>query len=473
MTDEFKKWLASASVRCILAEVKVKVGGVETTRYLSSSHFTSKPTDTPANTPYAANGDGSLSFGSLDIDNSDCAVDSWLNDLWAMREIKIYVGAPYWPRSMFQAVFTGTVEDISPRARNILTLKIRDVLAVLNSPVTTAVIGGTGDNKDTILPITLGEVFNIEPTLINEFGDPVYQVNQGAIESIIEVRDNGYPVSATFDVANGKFTLTNARYGTITCDVQGAHIGGAYKNDVGSLVEALATTLGDGEKVSSSLFDSAAMTAFKTANPQPVGYFIPDRVNRLQAMQELAASVGAAVTCSMSGLVKLAKLEFGTPSRTISSKDMEDGSFSPTSKSSVLGAVQLAGCKNWTPQDAAGLAAALPTASIPLLTEEFVVVKQEDALVLADYKQSAPAQIDTFLIVESDLVSEALRRLNLWKVPRYTYRFTCFAENFDVELGDTITLKYPRFGLDTGVSAIVMGLETNFMTGRISIEVLV
>ena len=101
------------------------------------------------------------------------------------------------------------------------------------------------------------------------------------------------------------------------------------------------------------------------------------------------------------------------------------------------------------------------------------MVKQEDALVLADYKQSAPAQIDTFLIVESDLVSEALRRLNLWKVPRYTYRFTCFAENFDVELGDTITLKYPRFGLDTGVSAIVMGLETNFMTGRISIEVLV
>ena len=279
MTDEFKKWLASASGRGILAEVKVKVGGVETTRYLSSSHFTSKPTDTPANTPYAArltggfsfsrsigaNGDGSLSFGSLDIDNSDCAVDSWLNDLWAMREIKIYVGAPYWPRSMFQAVFTGTVEDISPRARNILTLKIRDVLAVLNSPVTTAVIGGTGDNKDTILPITLGEVL------------------------IIEVRDNGYPVSATFDVANGKFTLTNARYGTITCDVQGAHIGGAYKNDVGSLVEALATTLGDGEKVSSSLFDSAAMTAFKTANPQPVGYFIPDRVNRLQAMQELAA----------------------------------------------------------------------------------------------------------------------------------------------------------------------------------------
>lgn len=487
MTEDFKKWLLSAGVRCILVEVGVKVDGVETTRYLSNRVFTTKPTDTPANTAYTSRitggfsfsraisigNESNLSFGSIDMHNVDGQLDDWLEDVWALRPIKIYMGAPYWPRSMFELVFSGTVEDIAPKSRSVLSLKLRDVLAPLNAPVTTAVVGGGGDNKDSIIPIAVGEVFNITPLLVSTIGDPVYRVSQGAVERIIEIRDNGYPISATTSAGTGTFTLTNARYGTITCDVQGVLMSGTYKNSVGDIVEALATSLGDGQKLLESDLDTDAIASFKTAHTQPVGYYISDRVNRLQAMQEVANSVGAVVSCSLGGKVKLVKLEFSTPTITISEANMIEGSFQPASKSPVKGAVQLAGCRNWTPQETSSLAASLPIASLPLLSEEYTVVKQEDVAVVADYKQSAPAQEDTLLCVESDVQAEALRRLNLWKVPRRTFRFTCFSEMFDIELGQTITLTHPRFGLAAGKPAIVVALATDFMAGKVDMEVLV
>ena len=487
--EYFSKWLASPSKRCLLAEVGVKTGGVEVTRYLSSIGYVSEPTDTPANTHYQARISGGFSFsrsldlsgsggdissGDLELDNTDGALDAWLDDIWAMRTIKLWLGSADWPKSQFVQVFSGTVEDIAPKDRYHLSIKLRDVLAPLNTQISTAVVGGTGDNKSALLPIALGEVFNVEPLLLSTTGSQVYRVGLGAVESIIEVRDNGYPVSVSKNAAAGTFTLTNQRYGQITCDVQGAKVNGAYRNDVGGLIEWVATTLGDGTKLDASAIDSSALAAFRAAHTQPVGLWIPDRANRLETMQQLAASIGATVTATPLGAVRVVQPAFGTPSRSIGPAQMVEGTFAPAGRPKIHGAIQLAGCRNWTPQDKSALAASIATASLPILEDEWIYSTASDATVVADYRQTtSPEPVETLLVSETDLAAEAARRLALWKVPRTVFKFDAYADLLDLELGDTINLTHPRLGLSGGSVALVVGLETDYVEGRVSVGVLV
>jgi hypothetical protein len=70
----------------------------------------------------------------------------------------------------------------------------------------------------------LGEVFNIEGipcSTSNPSTTLVYKVSSVPVHKIVEVRDNGVPVGYTPNAYGGKFTLTQASYGQITCTVQG------------------------------------------------------------------------------------------------------------------------------------------------------------------------------------------------------------------------------------------------------------
>ena len=74
-----------------------------------------------------------------------------------------------------------------------------------------------------------------------------------------------------------------------------------------------------------------------------------------------------------------------------------------------------------------------------------------DATVIADYRQtSSPEPVETLLVSETDLAAEAARRLALWKTPRTVFKFDGYAELFDLELGDTITLTSGNIAIGTG-----------------------
>lgn len=484
----FLAWLAQKNAtRVLLAEVAVKSGGVEITRYLSTLGYTSGAVDTPANTVYSgrisggvqftrkldlSGAGGSVAFGDIELDNSDGALDAWLTDIWARRTISLYLGDARWARSAFEKVFSGTVEDIGPKGRAGLSLRLSDVLAPLNGPISTTAVGGTADNKNALLPIALGEVFNVEPVLLDA-ATQKYAVHLGACEQIVEVRDNGVPVAITATAGSGYFTLTNARYGQITADVQGAKIAGSYRNDAGGLIEWVATTLGDGNMLATANVDAAALATFRAACTQPVGDWLPQRANRIAVMRDLAASVGATVTTTAGGLMRVVRLAFGASSAAVGTAQMIDGSFGPISRPDIVGAVRLNCCRNWTPQ-ASSLAGSVTAASLPLLLDEFVQYTATDATTLTDYKQSAtPEAADTLLVVESDATTEATRRLALWKTPRTVFAFDGWADLLPIELGDVITLTHPRFGLSAGAAGLVVGVTTDWAAAHVCLEVLV
>jgi hypothetical protein len=485
MTDEqFLAWLGSqAAVRVVLVEAGASVAGVEVVRLLSDRAFS-----TATGVPYLPiirggitfdetlplDGQPSLSTGSIEIDNADGERDTWLRDVWRNRGVEVFIGDARWPREQFRQIFAGTIDDIGARDQGVLNLALRDKLQRLNTPLSEATIGGEGVNKDVLLPHSFGEVFNVAPLLVDE-AHHEYQVHDGPIEGVIEVRDNGMPVLFTATPATGKFRLAKSAAGQITASVQGAAGTGGYVNTVAGIVQRLATEYGTVEdRLTLADIDLANFAAFAAAHPQPVGIWIADRANVLAVCQQLAASVGAQLAMSRAGQLRLLKIDLPAAgaARRVSSDEMIDRTFKPGNRTEVRAGVRLGYARCWTVQQS--LETGIPAAHRKLYEDEYLEATANDAAVAALYRlHGEPERVDTLLLEEADAKAEAARRLALWSVPRTLYPFGAFAPLMSLELGQPLTIIRDRFGMNAGVTGMVVGIKTDWTKRQVGVEVLV
>lgn len=489
MTDaQYLDWLqAPQSIRCVLVEATARVAGVETTRYLSTANYVTGSADTPANTAYRAvvggslsiseklsiDGSAALSAGDIELNNADGALDAWLLDVWENRAVNIWMGDVGWPRADFRLIFSGTQAALGCRDRATLNLGLRDKLQRLNTPVSDTRLGGSTDNKDRVKPLCFGECHNVEPLLT----DPAllkYQLHDGPIERIIEVRDNGVPVNYTGDLATGTFTLAAQPAGVITCSVQGDKFGGVYRNTISALVQRLVTGYGKAaDRFAAGDLDAANLSAFEAANPQPVGLYLPERTNVLAACADLAASVGAQLLMSAAGqlrLIKLALTGLGTPT-AVSAGLMAASSLRVADRPAVQAACKVGYCKNWTVQT--NLQTGIPEQHKNLFAAEWLTTTASDATVASVYRlNTEPVQTDTLLLTAADAAAEAARRLALWQVQRTVYSYTGTPVLMLQTLGAGQTLSHSRFGLSAGVTGQVVGVTRDWLAGRVQLEVL-
>jgi len=485
---EYIAWFSTPSAyRCILVEASANVGGSETTRYLSNRGYVTGISESPANTVYRAlisggvklsetlslETSGTLSYGEIELDNSDSTLDSWLVDVWENRNVSVFFGDSRWGRSDFRLVFKGLLGGISSQRRESLSLFLRDNLQKLNTPVTDIKLDGSTVNKDKLLPLTFGECHNVSPLLTNP-ATHEYQVHAGAIEDVIEVRDNGAPITVTKSLSTGKFSLVASPVGTITASVQGSKPS-SYTNKIADSIKYLVKTYGTAaNRLTDADIDLTNFAAFASANTTPVGLYLSDRTNLLEACQMLAGSVGAQVTMTRTGLLQLLRIDFpptGTP-RLLGRDDIVEHKLDVDNKLEVSSAVRIGFCKNYTVES--NLQTVIPEEHKTLYAQEWLTTTQSDSTVATKYKLLVePVQKDTLLLTGSDAASEATRRLNIVKQQRIVYKMTCFVSAFDIVLGQAVTLKYPRFGLDFGVLGVVVGLEPDWMNSRINVKVMV
>lgn len=500
MTDaQYLDWLKSqAAYRCVLIEVAVQIGGVESVVYLATKPFTTGPGEAPANTTYLPiatvgtlfterlllEGDGSLSAGDLEIDNIGGERDAWAGTsyVWANRSIKAYIGDVRWPRADFRMIFNGIVADIAPRGRSKLALKLRDKLQRLNTPISEAKLGGTGENQDALRPVAFGQVFNVTP-LRTSTGTLDYQGHDGSSEGIIEPRDNGAPLIGgeyTTNPAGGTFTLGDQPAGAVTVSFRGDNVGG-YRETVAPIIKRIVTAYGKAsDRFSDADIDLVNFSTFDSGHQQGVGLYSSDRLNVLTACQMLAGSLGAQLVMSRLGLLRIVQLALpgvGTPfvigpEHVVHTKQGES-TLQPTGRTAAVGAVKLGFCKNWTVQEA-GTLAGLPDRHKDLFSTEWRTTTKSDAATLAKFRLNAePVQQDTMLLTRADAGAEAQRRLDLWKVPRTTYEFDGVPELLQLELGQAVTVYNPRFGMAAGVPGIVISLAPDWNTGRVKVGFLV
>ena len=491
MTDAaFLAWLQSADcIRCALVEVVARIGGSETTLYLSNRNYVTGSSDTPASTAYVAcitggvsfaetlslDGTPSISYGDIELDNTGGVRDAWLGYVWANRQVRVYMGDPRWVRSDFRMIFDGVAGDLLARDAEVLNLSLLDKLQRLNNPVTEAVLGGATDNKDRLLPLAFGECHNVSP-LLTVPSTLTFQYHNGYAERLIEVRDNGAPITTfTSSLSTGKFTLTAAPVGQITADVQGAKPSGTYSNNISTLVQYIVQNYGPSTtRFVSGDLDAASLSTFASAHPQPVALWLSDRANVLQVCQDLAASVGAQVVVTTLGKLRLVQLALpagGTPT-AVTAQDFDEHSLSVSDRPPVQATAKLGWGRNWSVQTS-GLATGLPASSAAALGLGLLSATSSDATATSVYKLGAqPEQVDTLLVVESDATTEAARRRDLWKTPRQVYTARYRAHLLLTELGDAITLTHARFGLSGGVTGLVTHVARDWLAGRVTIGVL-
>lgn len=490
--SEIITWLKTPDhIRVILVEVNgVLIEGTSSTLYLSNKSFTTTSTDSPANTTYdpcivggvsfneslSTSGDASIGYGDIELTNILGDKDNWLNYVWTNRQIKIYIGDPRWSRSDFYLIFDGVIGDITSREKSKLNLILLDKLQRLNNPITEQVLGGTGNNKDRILPLLFGECFNIEPINTDSIPNVLeYMVHNGPIEDILEVRDKGVPVSITKNLANGKFTLNRTPAGQITASVQGFKPS-TYSNNIATLIKTIITTYGtDANKLSISDIDTDNFDTYATTYTNPVGYYCKDRNNIIEVCQKLAKSIGANITCTSKGLIRLVRLSIpgNSTSYSVSSDDMLRDSMSISEKLAVKGAIKLTYCKNWTIQNSSALAGSVNPVNVTLFDREWATVTSSNQTVIDNYKLSSePIQEETYFLTEVPASTEALRRLNLWSSPRFIITATYYAHLLGVELGDTMYITHPRFNLNNKIGTAI-SIDRDWINGRVTIGVLV
>jgi hypothetical protein len=489
MTDEqYMDWLKNpAAVRMVLIEAEVNVGGAEVTRYIGCREYVTGPTESPANTVYlplakgglafteqvSLIGEASLSGGDIELDNADGSLDSWLGDVWRNRRLRAWSGDPAWPRADFRLRFDGIVDDIGSSSRDTINLVLRDKLQRLNTPISEAKLGGTSQNKDAIIPIPFGECHNVTPLLTDavalEYGF------LGAVESTFEVRTNGKPIAVMLHNQAGRFNLTTDPFSTtITASVQGDS-GAGYAPRIAPLVRRIATAYGKaGDRFIEADLDVANLAAFDATHPQPVGLYVVDRTNQAQAIQQLAASVGAQAIMSATGQLRLVQITLpatGVPVE-IGPDQMLANSLHPAERLPVMAAVKIAFDRNYTVQ--AALTTSIPPAHADLYATEWLTETVVDESVRARYRLTDdPVQVETCLKTRADARAEAIRRLALRSVPRTVYEFDGEPELMVLELGQAVALRDERFGLAAGAPGVVVMLQRNWITGRVTVGVLV
>jgi hypothetical protein len=193
-----------------------------------------------------------------------------------------------------------------------------------------------------------------------------------------------------------------------------------------------------------------------------IGIYIDSERTLLDVIDEVAATAGAVLTVGRLGDFWLHRLDDPpglTSVLTLEPDDIEANSLQvfdlePPKLSVTLGAV-----RNWTEQNAGSLAGSVTEANRQLYSAPYQNVTATNSGIAASY----PGAVDDDMVgslftTTGTATTEATRRAELRQQVRLRLKSKALCAPFALKLGDTVTLKSPRYGLSAGVKARVVGL---------------
>lgn len=509
----YTQWLRKQGIaRALIVQVQVNTGGSLITRYLSTHDVTvdgvsylavikgNISTSSSINLDYNT----SISFGDIDIINSARLFDGWLNDNWSNKSCKIYYGeVPAIPTNQslindYELIFDGIVDDIDSKSNTVLSLKIRDKLEKVNYPVTEKLLGNyfhgsvlpdtdtsyNNQSRTSNRPLVFGEVNNITPMLT----DPTqleYMVSDGPVELIIEVLDNGVPVSFRTtktvdeigDIPPGSFRLDHPPVGTVTASVQGVAktidlVNGtfidSYTNTAANIIATILKFYG--RPLDYSEIDT---TSFTTLATQPVGVFVSDRTNSFTLCSEIAKSANCVLVVTRQGKVRLVELKIPTTATIIvDDTNIIFNSIKLSQKPNIVAGIKLGYARNWTPMT--GIVTGIPEEHKNMLAKDYIEAVAKDPAVQAAYNLTVePDLLGTFLITSDDANTAAQDRLQLRSNIRKIIGAQGVAELMQLEVGSPVIVNTNRFGIPTNTKGLVVSVNPDWLAGKVDLEILV
>lgn len=493
--------------------------GVVTLRY-SMSGYRTKPSDTPANTPYDAVlidpgsfdrslfggkktlGIGQINFGAIELANPDGSLDALLGYGFDGRKVRVLrLASKNDAYSTATVVLRATAQRLdSDAAMSRLRVRLYDRRLELDDPLQTNrytgettgggisghLADGNTDLKDQPKVLLHGVVPNMSPVCVNRY-DLIWQVNDGEVESIV-VYDGRAPLTLTQDyatvallqaaaippgkygtcLAEGLFRLGVGAWFTLTADV----VQGATSADrtASGIVEAMLTRMG---LTGSDNIDASSFAAFASLCDQELGIVVGPGQRASEAIGQVLASVGGYLLPSVTGPFQVGRgPTVGTPTGTLDENTILDGDFAvianpDTPQGVPAWRIVLRWGRNWTVETGEMLCPGIDEDLRSFAATEWRELKADDTAVLTKYPLAGELIVESFITDEADAAVELARLALLYGVPRDLIAAPAtLADAASMDLDDTTTVTLDRFGWDAGKDFCVIAREDDLSANR-------
>lgn len=496
--------------------------------------FTTRSTDTPSNQPIAkrlnrglvmgrrinAGPEGQFggliisSFGEIEFVNNDGGLDSLADNYFIDgRPITIKVGNTevdaagreiIIPFDNFSHAYTATAGAWEIQHDTVL-LRIKDPGIVLQRPLQTAKYAGTGGQQGTTdmagrtVPVSLGRVLNITPQQV----DPVfltYQVHDGTVQDIWSVYDAGVRIDGegggspsaptnyasyaaliaasvtagkyATSLSSGHFRLGTSPVGAVTADVDGDNTDADWTATHGTI---LLRILRKYSGLTEAKINAASFTTFHNQNNDVIGLYLPpgDQSTIEEVIERIALSGGAACGQDRDGLYRVVRLD---PPLTTADHEFTDRTIMAIERLVPPYGVpfkswSVEGVRNWTVQHSGDVATSVTQSRKRFLESETRQKTIEVPNVARAHPTSAVAIRASLFNFISQTEDEAIRLAGLYALGRTLYRLVVKTFLFEVEIGQTVRITYPRWNLSQGKNFVVVAVSDDTDSKETDIEV--
>lgn len=495
----------SATPQVVTVVVESSNSGNET-RYISTQGYVSDRTDTPSSQVFLprlkdtieysievgcqlwGNSGSKISFGVIDVDNTDGALDSWLSEEWRDRTITIRRGLATDDFASHDIVAIALIDKITVPDFYTIRFTLRDKSALLDIPLQTDLYPYrllAPSLEGTPRPICIGRCFNI-PAVMVDSAMLDYDVHDEPFFMIEEVKDQGVYLSpsAEWDVSvdsniNGfRFNEGNNPAGKITADVQGAYAGSALIERLPDVLDYIIQK--SNGAVTTAEIDTYSVSTLDFNTGYTVCYYGRDSTTISNVLTQVLDSYSGWWYFDRFGMLKVGRLELASTATRLTINDINiigDISLRFDEGSGVSSSISC--MRNWSPNADSDIAGSLmvnpdtrrraETLKAPFTTVSNNVLSFHPSYAFARSAAPIKTLLSARLVAqyEVDRISD-----DLYRGENYFYSVTTAIEGslaYEIEPGDSVLLQTDRFNLSAGKHLLVVGVKTRLLSSLVEL----
>jgi hypothetical protein len=235
---------------------------------------------------------------------------------------------------------------------------------------------------------------------------------------------------------------------------------------VAGVVKAVAGSMGV------STFDAASFAAMDADQPATVGYYIPEGGNALEHLDAICNGGSCNHGFNRAGEYQIGRLEVpGTPDDNFGKSDIIDDALTSEAIEDPNYEIVVRYKRNWSgSMTDSQLAGAVSESDRAFLAQEWRQAKATNNDVLIAWQKSNPITVDSIFDEESDAAAEASRLLVMFGGARSLYRVRCKVKPLSLDIGQTITITHPRYGLAAGKALRIVRIAEDLYTNEVELE---
>lgn len=434
-------------------------------------------------------GKQSTSYGELTLVNLDNELNELANDFFDGRTLTIKRGKQTDSYASFSTILIATVDSVAME-RERVSVRLRDRTYLLDKPFDTTKYDGSNtlpngfegtadDLKGQSKPRIFGRIALMTPVLVNT-SKLVYQVNNGAVDAVINVFDSGAYLSRGTDYANttemmataplagewraytagGYFRLGTSAFGQVSVCVAEKW---AYLDcSAAGIIQRVLIAAG----YSSADWIAADFTALNQKNAGSIGVVVGSDETTASIIDRVCQSAGIWWGVDSLNRFRFARLDApaGAPVATITDNEIIDIERQPEQKPAVWQST-LKSDINYMVMDRNSLAGVVTDDRANWFSRDSRDQSSENAAVKTQRLLAEAESYDSSLNGISIAKAEADRRLALFSARRDVITVTVgdpASQYEDIDLGDVVNVQTDQLGYTAGRNMVVTSLEPDY-----------